>query len=497
MPSKPGPFQRFGQAVKSAFQFDYQAVEDKNRRQPPRSRTKSEDITLKAPKRLKLVATARDHVRNYSLMAWAVRRHLDYVSKFTPLVKCESKPLQALLEKKLMRHGKKRNFDVAARHSRDSMMRLFEMLKVTDGDCALYYLGEGLFQGIEGDKIKKAETSNVDTNEHGLIVDPTGRTIGYAVHKRTDGGGFEFERIIPADAVVFDGYFGRFDQTRGISPLACALNMVTDAHEAFEWTQLKIKFHAILGLQINRSSTGEASDGFPTGETTGNDTDSAGGTTPESRYNFDPTGLTMFDMDPGESVSPIESNTPAQEFTDYSMLMIRLILLALDIPFTAFDSTQASFSARIADREEYEKAAQWKRAKNCETLEQCYEMVLSDWWQEDAEMRTLATAAGYSSPEELNECIQWQGQSTPWLDKLKEVSGDALAIANGLDSRSRIVKRRHGVTFEEIAEELATEEKIAKDKKLDLVKGNPGQNTIAMIENIVKDSITEDNAANE
>jgi capsid protein len=370
------------------------------------------------------------------------------------------------------------------------MMRLFEMLKITDGDCALRKVEGGYLQGIEGDRIRQSEENG--TNEHGLIIDAmSGRTEAYAVHNRTDNGGFDFAGLLDAAEVAFDGYFGRFDQTRGISPLAAALNMCTDAHEAFEWTQLKIKFHAILGLQINRATTSEVSDGFPTTESLDYDTDSAGTTTAENRYEFDPSGLTMFDMDPGESVAPIESNTPAQEFTDYSMLMIRLILLALDIPYTAFDSMSASFSARIADREEYEKSAQHKRQKNCEVLEECYEWIIGGWWGDDSTLRRLATSAGIATPAALNDRIEWTGQSTPWLDKLKEVNGDAVAIANGLDSRSRIVKRRHGVSFEDIARELAAEENLADELALDLVKGNPGQQTIGQIETQIEDNADE------
>jgi len=474
---------------RKATNFTYHAAEDKGRRQAPGTRTKSEDVVLRAPRRKRLIATARDHCRNYALMAWAIRRHLDSVSKFSPLVRTASDELNNYLEDKLRQHGKKRNFDVAKRHSRDSMMRLFEMLKVTDGDCALHKVDGGYLQGIEGDRIR--ENSEIGTNEHGLLIDDfTGATLGYAVHNRTDGGGFEFDRVLPAEAVVMDGYYGRYDQTRGISPLAAALNMCTDAHEAFEWTQLKIKFHSILGLQINRATTSEATDGFPTTESLDYDTDSDGNQTAENRYEFDPSGLTMFDMDPGESVSPIESNTPAQEFTDYSMLMIRLILLALDIPYTAFDSMSASFSARIADREEYEKSAQHKRQKNCEVLEEIYEWIIGDWWEMDDELRRLASAAGIVSPSALNDRVEWVGQSTPWLDKLKEVNGDAVAIANGLDSRSRIVKRRHGVSFEDIARELAAEENLADTLGLDLVKGNPGQQTIGQIET----QIDEENA---
>ena len=64
------------------FQFEYQAVQDKGRRQAPKSRVYHESEVLTPVKRVKLQATTQDQARNQSLVAWMVRKHLDYVSKF-------------------------------------------------------------------------------------------------------------------------------------------------------------------------------------------------------------------------------------------------------------------------------------------------------------------------------------------------------------------------------------------------------------------------------
>ena len=51
----------------SGSRLGYDAAEDKDRRKPPSSRTKSEDELLPADKRKKLTATARDIHRNFSI----------------------------------------------------------------------------------------------------------------------------------------------------------------------------------------------------------------------------------------------------------------------------------------------------------------------------------------------------------------------------------------------------------------------------------------------
>jgi hypothetical protein len=64
------------------YLFGYDAVESKNRRQAPTGRLRSEDKELLPHQRRKLTSAARDIHRNFTIAAWAIRKHLDYVSTF-------------------------------------------------------------------------------------------------------------------------------------------------------------------------------------------------------------------------------------------------------------------------------------------------------------------------------------------------------------------------------------------------------------------------------
>jgi capsid protein len=465
--------------------FSYQATQNKGRRQNPSTRTKAEDVVLKASERRKLLATARDQARNMSIVGWMLRRHLDYVSKFEPLVKTDDKDLDDWLDSALRTHGKKRNFDIAGRHSRNSMMRIFEGLKTLDGDAALLKTANAKLQGIEGDRIAKPNDLPSEFQEivgpHGLALNAFGATEQYCICKRDDSGGtmLLYADMASASDVIFDGFFGRFDQTRGISPLSSVINPTADLYEAMEWTQLKIKLHALMGIQINRETTSEASDGFPTTESADYDTDTAGAQTSENRYEFSPNGLSIFDMDPGESVNTIERGTPSEEFQHWTDKTIRQILLALDIPYSAFAGDKSNFSARIADREEYEKSCQDKRQRNCEVLEEIYDWVLALWYEENAEFRRLVDTSS-KSLSEISGCIQWIGSGTPWLDKLKEVSGDALSVYNGFECRQDVCKR-HNKDYFDVVDKLAEEQEYAESKGVMLAMGQPGQQTIEQI----------------
>ena len=66
----------------SLFSSGYDAIKTSGKRKAASSVLKHEEEQLKHRDRKALVSTGRDLNRNYSVVAWAVRKHLDYVSHF-------------------------------------------------------------------------------------------------------------------------------------------------------------------------------------------------------------------------------------------------------------------------------------------------------------------------------------------------------------------------------------------------------------------------------
>ena len=62
------------------FLYSYDGAETSKRRKSPAQRIKSPDDGLTVSKRRQLQANTRDLQKNFSVAAWAIRRHLDYVS---------------------------------------------------------------------------------------------------------------------------------------------------------------------------------------------------------------------------------------------------------------------------------------------------------------------------------------------------------------------------------------------------------------------------------
>jgi len=433
------------------YRFDYDAVEDKKRRRPPRVRLLSEDKHLAEGDRKKLVATARDVVRNWTIAAWMVRKHLDYVATFGFQARTADEAFNGRLEDLVRSWSRKANFDVAGRHSLGRYLRLAEARRTLDGDFGTLKLSSGRVQAIEGDRIRTPRSGlpkGVDPDDvvHGVILTKAGAARGYCLHKRGKlGDGFEFERIVPARHFLMTGYYDRFDQVRGISPLASAINTLQDAYEGLSYAACKAKVAQMFGLVTKFGSEEEESMGEVTTET-----DDAGNML-KNRTVVDFTRAPVqLDLDPEDSVELLESNHPPTQLLEFIKLLIMLTLKAVDIPYSWFDQKSATWSAGRTDWVLYDASAESRRADNAEFLNAllAWRIVL---WLLDAELQLPKSMA----LEEVR--WEWIPRKMAWVDPAKEAVGWEKALQNKLTSRSRICKSQ-GNDFYEIADELAAEE---------------------------------------
>jgi capsid protein len=446
--------------------FGYNAIQNKGRRKAPKTRIQAEGRVLDRRKREKLVATIKELSRNNSVVAWALRKHLDYISNFTFQAKTDDLDLNKEIEKRWKEWGRKKNCDIAQRHSLQDMIRLFETGKIFDGDSALLKVNGMKLQGVESDRIGKPKANIPEgfdikaVNNEGLILNDFGAVEGYVVNKRTETSGLEFQSIATPDQLIFDGYFQRFDQTRGISPVAAAVNTFLDIDECNEALLLKCKKHGMFGLAIMSDESGPS--GF--GETDAETGDEPDADTDKYDFNMD-MGLKI-ELDQGDKIDMFESKTPSNEYQDYVNLMLRIALLAFDLPYTFFDSRQSSYSAQKQDRAEYEISAKSKRERNKEVLNE-----IAEW--------ILPQITGLSIDE-----LEWEfiPQATPWIDELKEVSASLMRISGGLSTRQLECKKK-GLDFNEINEQLGKEETQIKESGATIVIGQSGQMIIGETEN--------------
>lgn len=446
--------------------FGYDAIVDKNKRRMSAVKTGAEDKELGQSGRGQLNANARDQVRNFAVAAWAVRKHLDFVSRFR--FDCKSggqgddeltrfdKQVEALMTVA----SYKENWDIAGRHDRNRWLRLFEARACVDGDVLGVKMRTGHLQAIESDRIRNEKQIDTENVTQGVEHSPSGRAVAYQVHRRDFNGGFKFERRVPAENCVHHGYFDRFDQVRGISPMAPGLNTLQDTYENFDYALMKAKISQLFGIKFTREA-----EESPAPVIIDEDEDE-GPDGPRYSVTFGNKPIVL-DLNPGDDAEFLESNTPSEEFQAFTSAMIQVALKALDIPYCFFDESHTNFYGSRAAVTLYVEACKHKR--------EALEGVLRDitlWklrqWVFDGK---LVLPAGMTV-ETVPFC--WIHAGLPWWDPAKEISAEIAAVKGGLTSRSQIRKEKYGDDWKTaVIDVLADEQQYAESKGVVLETAEP------------------------
>jgi len=467
-----------GLKVGKYVMFGYDGIVDRKKRTPPRSITQSEDRVLQTNDRTKLTATIRDQRRNIALIQWMINKHLDYVSRFEFQPTTKDEGLNDNLRRLMKWWSRKQNCDIARRHTLFRFLRLLESHSVIDGDAAALKMGSGHLQGIEGDRIRYPTRGSVPESialrkgrfVEGIEIGGNGQALNYLITRRLDTS-FTYDKLVSARNVEHVGYFTRYDQVRGISPLASAINLAQDLYEGFDAQLIKTKMQAMFGLAIKHENIDdEATDSF-------GHTDRATGEAPTSEtddYDFELLpGLKLF-LKPGDSVDTIESKSPSNEFQDFSKMIIGVAIKALDLPMTFYDSRESSFSAMRSDLNTYVDSTDAKRERLQEFLDNITAWKIGQW--------TNARTQGGDGPFVLDLpsgmlardiTWQWIPKGIMWIDPLKEVNAQGQAISLGLKSRQTIAAEQ-GLNWKDEVDQLEAEEKLLIEKGVTVQIGQPG-----------------------
>lgn len=448
---------------RTAEALGYHAVEQTGRRKAPPQRLESEDRALTTPGRKKLISQSRDIGRNFTIAAWMVRKHIDYVCEASFHSRTGDDAFDAECEQLIRWWSNPANFEVSGRFGLDKFIRLAEGRKIYDGDFGVLKLDNGLVQGIEGDRIRNPDQLNLAAGpdarwlEGVKILKNGGRPLAYAVHRRGESGsGFEFERAVSALRLYLYACFDRIDQTRGISPLAAALNQLVDVYENFDLALAKAKLANLFALVFFRDSTGEEDDDQAAVA------DGAGG----YEVNFGK-GPLKLDLDPGDDAKFLESNTPSTQFQEFTQLVVMVAMKALDLPYSFFDESHTNFFGSRGGWMNYDRSCIDKRrdslALRYHLTRWRLQLAIQDGWL------TLPKRGKGEKPWTLGTLpIEWVPTGMPWWDPAKEITGDLKAIGAGLDNPQRICKERGRGDFYENVDQIAEAQKYAESKGVSL-----------------------------
>jgi len=461
--------------------FGYHAVNTVDRRSVPVSTIRSEDRETTTSQRKTLVATTRDLRRNYAIAAWAIRQHLDFVSRFTFQALTPDEAFNDRLESLVKWRSQARQWDVARRHNRNTFVRLLEACRTVDGDVGTILISDGHLQAIEADRIAYPTAGGFPVNapydgwnlkeNHGIHVSDQGMPLHYCICNR-DGTQLRYNRMVRSRYFEHLGYFDRFDQLRGISPLASGLNTMIDCYEGFDYALNKAKMHQLFGVFFERESSATANKGDFSY------TDSDDGAAPDSAtdsYDFSGVPCMKIEGRPGDKMHMLDSQTPSSEFRDFTEFMIQIGLQSLDIPMTFFDSRRSSYSAQRMDLVRYLESCQAKREPLREFLRNITVWDLSRWTVPQGDAPPLLQLP--AGMETYDVEFEWVPAGVPWIDPLKEVQADGLAVAYGFTTRDNIARTRYAGTFAKNIKALGREEAQAAEASATLLIGGATNTT--------------------
>lgn len=450
--SRPNGFH--AEASPSAAISGYDAIQDRGKRKSIDIDQRSEDRVLNVGERAKLTANARDIARNYALAAWAIRRHLDYVSTFGFQCQTDDQGFNTELEAMVDEHDKR--IDVAGRHRFSKIVRMLEAGAVRDGDCGLLLIdrGDGFVQGIEGDRIRDRIGSNGEPWLHGVKTDSAGRALRYAIHKRTNSG-LTFEREVDARWMLLRGYFDRFDQTRGISPLASGLNSLRDTYENVDYALAKMKISQLLGFKVTRDGTGHFADTEVEAEEELDEDGNPVAADPKYKIDFG-RGPVFLDMDPGENADFINVATPTNEFKEFMLAVIQLTLKSLDLPYSFYDESHTNFFGSVGAINHYKRSAADKIADNQALLDKEKQWRFGIWVRDGK----LKLPAGRSLDRPFWKHVS---MGMPWWKPTEEIAGVGAACGMGLDNPQNACEE-HGTDYHSNVDTLARNLQYWQDK---------------------------------
>jgi capsid protein len=329
-------------------------------------------------------------------------------------------------------------------------------------------LADGRVQGIEADLLRNPEdTEKVPSGYEwveGVLIDGQGAAQAYSLWGRAKGGnGYEFRRRVSPSSFIHYGFFDRFatDQVRGVSPIAAALNNFRDVYENLDYALVKAKISQLFAIALMRDADADGlekalpGEPIPDGDLAIPGASDVDETKPRE-INLQ-NGPTVLDLDPGEKIEVVESETPSNQLQDFSRLVVMIAMKCLDIPYSFFDESHTNYSGSRGSWLLYERAVLDKRDDQLAIRTRWANWQYARWILD----KQLTLPRGMSV-EQLR--FEWVPLGMPWWDPGKELTGDMKACAAGFDSPQRVAKERgRGDIFDNIEDTIEVL-KYARDR---------------------------------
>lgn len=445
----------------------YDALNPRGRRKGLVATTQHEDRHLGQEQRRQLIGGMRDLQRNSSLLGWMIRQHLNYVCEHRFQSQLDDDPLDDEIEAMMAEEFAAERFDERQIFDCGEYVQIQEAMAVLDGDCgSLIIDGDGgRLQGIEADRIRNPVNATSYLSNSGGLPDErwyngvrtteSGRPLEYAIHRRSNGlTSFVFERRVAAKNFHLHAYRTRFDQQRGVSPVASAYNQLRDIYEAEDYALVRSKVASLFAMAIMRNADQSAG-------TVDYNTDDSGDPI-RSSYNIDfGRGPVFLDLDPGDDAKFLDSDNPGGNLREFWQFVTLIAIKSLDLPYGLFDESASNFFGNKTAWLSYDRACDPKRKR----VRKLLDYVTSFKVAQLIRSKKLTLPRGKTLEKKF---WTWVPRGMPWWRPLEEVTAHLKAIGGGLSTPQRVcIEADQGDYYENI-DQISKAIKYAQDKGVPL-----------------------------
>ncbi len=359
-----------------------------------------------------------------------------------------NEPLNSSIESAWCRWKRKQFCDTSGKLSFMDIERLAMRTIAQDGEILI----RKVTQSFGGSKIPLAleviEADLLDENYNdtapitgnqirmGVEIDIWKRPVAYWFFKKHPGDFIfgndsvsvrGFDRIrIPADEIIHLFVPDRTLQTRGVPWLHAALTRIRHmgGYEEAE----------IIGARASAALMGFIE--TPEGQLHGDSVVDG-----QQVTDFEPGVFKQ--MNPGEKVNVPAISRPGGQFDPFMRLMLRGVASSIGTTYESLsaDFSQANYSstrqALVSSRDFYKVIQAW-------LIDNLHQSVFESW----LDMANLTGAVSIpkfdSSSDEFYESIKWQPRGWQWIDPLKEVQANVMAVAAGFKTQTDVISEMGG-----------------------------------------------------
>lgn len=174
------------------------------------------------------------------------------------------------------------------------------------------------------------------------------------------------------------------------------------------------------------------------------------------------------DLNPGEEYFGIDPQHPMDAFSGFVKSILRAVAGGLGVSYNSLANdlegvNYSSLRAGLLDeREEWMAVQQW-------LIEELLEPIFEDWLEWSLNFGFIRLPNGSALPaakfDKFNQ-PDWKPRRWGWVDPLKDIQANVLAVEKGFNSRRRVVADE-GLDIEEVMLEQSEDEALAKQYGLE------------------------------